>query len=89
MSKDLKATIGINTKETGKVDRHALKRVSGACARPRNFSNHDENGHRFRKTEFLFKKPVVVLLPVLLHSDSEPSWAIVNKYERTKNKKPV
>lgn len=30
--KVLQATIGINTKETGKVDRHALKRVSGACA---------------------------------------------------------
>lgn len=35
--KDLQATIGINTKETGKADRRALKRVSGACSRPRKF----------------------------------------------------
>ena len=35
--KDLQATIGINTKETEKVDRRALKRVSGACARPKLF----------------------------------------------------
>ena len=56
--KDLQATIGINTKETVKADRHALKCVSGACVHPRKFLGHDKNGHRFRKTEFLFIKPV-------------------------------
>ena len=70
--KDLQATIGINTKEAGKADRHALKCVSGAYTHTRKFLGHDENGHCFRITEFLFIKSVFVLLPVLLHSDSKP-----------------
>ncbi len=35
--KDLQATIGINTKEAGKADRHTLKRVSGAGVHPKVF----------------------------------------------------
>ena len=47
--KVLQATIGINAKETGKVDRHALKRVSNAYVRTRKFLSYNETGHRFRK----------------------------------------
>ncbi len=41
--KDLQATIGINTKETGKADSCAFKCVSGTYVRPRKFLSYNEN----------------------------------------------
>lgn len=47
--KELQAPIGISARKTGNADRRALKRVSGACSRPRKFLSYNETGHRFRK----------------------------------------